>query len=277
MGDAVGHLSLGRVLRILALPAALVAVWQAWGSTLATTSRVPLPSGVAAAAWEMITSGDLQLAIGVSLTRVLLGFGLGAGAGALLGLAMGYLRPVERNVDPVVQTFRMVAAIALVPLAIIWFGPHGQAAVFIVAYGSFFPVVVNAVTAVRSVDPTLIRAAKTMGLRTVEIVRQVVMPAGLPTLFVGLRLGMGNAWGAIIAAELTVGATAQITVSSGISSTATAASGGIGFLMFYLYDNRVDLSQIVVAMAAVGMAASTIDRILRFAQYDLIPWTRYAR
>jgi ABC-type nitrate/sulfonate/bicarbonate transport system permease component len=190
---------------------------------------------------------------------------------------MGYLRPVERNLDPLVQTFRMVAAIALVPLAIIWFGPHGDAAVFIVAYGAFFPVVINAITAVHAIDANLIRAAKTMGLRGAGIVRQVVVPAGLPTLFVGLRLGMGTAWGAIIAAELTVGATAQITVASGTASTSAAASGGIGFLMFYLYDNRVDLSQIVVAMISVGVAAYVIDSAMRIAQHDLIPWTRYAR
>lgn len=266
---------IGRAARTIAVPALLLVIWQLAGSLQPATSSVPTPIRVMGAAGTMIASGDIEVAMTVSLGRVLIGFALGAGFGALLGLVMGYYRPAERNLDPLVQTFRMVAAIALVPLAIIWFGPHGEAAIFIIAYGAFFPVVVNAVSAVRSVDPSLVRAARTMGLPSWRIIQQVIMPAGLPTLFVGLRLGMGTAWGAILAAELTVSATSPATVSSGTSSATGAASGGIGFLMFYLYDNRVDLSEIVVAMIAIGVAAYVIDRLMRLAQYRVIPWTRH--
>jgi ABC-type nitrate/sulfonate/bicarbonate transport system permease component len=266
-----------RILTALALPAVLLVAWQLAGPALSTDRPIPVPTGVLAAAGDMIRRGDLQTAMGTSLLRVLGGFGMGAGVAVLIGLAMGYFRGVERNLDPLVQTFRMVAAIALVPLAIIWFGPRGQAAIFIVAYGAFFPVVINTIAAVHGVEPVLVRAARTMGISPPSIVRHVILPGTLPTLFVGLRLGLGTAWGAILAAELTVSATAQITNSGAGLESSVAASGGIGFLMFYLYDNRVDLSQIVVCMVTVGLVAYLLDRALRFAQVRLIPWAPHAR
>jgi ABC-type nitrate/sulfonate/bicarbonate transport system permease component len=271
----VGTLSPARVGTTLALPIALVLLWQL-GGPLITTGRVfPLPAGVMTSAAEMISRGDLQLAMGTSLLRVLGGFALGSAVAVLLGLSMGYFRRVERNLDPLVQTFRMVAAIALVPLAIIWFGPRGQAAIFIVAYGAFFPVVINTIAAVHGVDRVLIRAARTMGITPARIVRNVILPGSLPTVFVGLRLGMGTAWGAILAAELTVSATAQITNSGAGLQPSVAASGGIGFLMFYLYDNRVDLNQIVVCMVTIGIVAYALDRLLRLLQRQLIPWATH--
>ena len=266
----------GRILRTLTLPVLIVAVWQVAGSMQGSGGRLPIPSGVFESGWQMITNGDLPTAIGTSLTRVLIGFGLGTSVALAIGINMGYFHRLERNLDPLVQTFRMVAAIALVPLAIIWFGPRGQAAVFIVAYGAFFPVVINAIAAVRGIDPVLVRAARTMGVPSQSIVRNVILPGSLPTVFVGLRLGMGTAWGAIIAAELTVSATAQISTGGAGLGSGSAASGGIGFLMFFLYDNRVDLNAIVVCMIAVGAAAYLMDRALRLLQQQLIPWARHA-
>jgi ABC-type nitrate/sulfonate/bicarbonate transport system permease component len=264
----------GRVLRLLALPLLLLIVWQVWGTARPPDEPFPVPTGVVAAASDMLSTGELQTAIWVSTVRVLVGFTLGAAVGIALGVAMGYYRQVERNLDPLIQTFRMVAAIALVPLAVIWFGARGAAAIFIVAYGAFFPVVINTISGVQGVEPTLIRAAKTMGVRASRILRHVIVPGSLSSIFVGLRLGMGTAWGAIIAAELTVSATATITNSgAGLEPTA-AASGGIGFLMYYLYDNRVDLNSIVVCMIAIGLAAFLIDRVLRVLQRRLLPWGR---
>jgi ABC-type nitrate/sulfonate/bicarbonate transport system permease component len=266
----------GRTFRAVALPALLILVWQIWGSAQPPDRGFPVPTGVVSAAWQMLLSGDLQTAIGVSTIRVLLGFAIGAAIAVVFGILMGYYRPVERNVDPLVQTFRMVAAIALVPLAVIWFGPHGTAAVFIVSYGAFFPVIINTISGVHGVEPTLVRASRTMGLQPRRVLQHVILPGSLPTIFVGLRLGMGTAWGAIIAAELTVSATATITnAGAGLAPTA-AATGGIGFLMYYLYDNRVDLNAIVVCMITVGLAAFLIDRLLRFSQRRLIPWARHA-
>src|SRR5438552_1015568 len=110
-----------RVGRHLVLPFALLLVWQAWG--IATHNpRTPVPTHVATAAYELIASGDLPAALIVSLGRVFAGFALAALIAIPLGLAMGAFRPVERNLDPLVESFRPIAAIAILPLAILWLG-----------------------------------------------------------------------------------------------------------------------------------------------------------
>src|SRR5581483_602868 len=121
-----------------------------------------------------------------------------------LGLAMGAFRSVERNVDPLVESFRPIAAIAILPLAILWLGTGTPAAVAIVAYAAFFPIVINTVAGVKRIHPTLLRAAATMGIGRATILRTVVVPGALPSIAVGLRIGLGIAWTAIIAAELAV-------------------------------------------------------------------------
>jgi ABC-type nitrate/sulfonate/bicarbonate transport system permease component len=268
-------MNIARAGRVVALPVLLLVVWQLVVALQPPPRLLPMPTGVLSTSIDLLRNGDLEIAIWTSTLRVLLGFTLGAGAGLIIGTVMGWSQAAERNLDPLVHTFRNVAAIALVSLAIIWFGPRGEAAVFIVAYGAFFPVVLNTITAVHHVDRTLIRAARTMGVGTSRVLQTVVIPGSLPTVFIGLRLGMGTAWGAIIAAELTVGATAQITSPGPQSIPPSAASGGIGYLMFYLFDNRVDLNSIVAAMITVGVAAYLLDRLLRLAQVQLLPWARH--
>jgi hypothetical protein len=108
--------------RSLLLPLLLVVLWQLWGLGLPERSPAPLPLEVVEAAGQLIGSGDLPMAVLLSLGRVALGFLLAGSLALLLGLLMGYIRTVERNLDPIVESFRPVAPIALLPLAILWFG-----------------------------------------------------------------------------------------------------------------------------------------------------------
>lgn len=249
----------------------LLAVWQLYTALLPVKRGTPVPSRVLLSAQQFIASGDLQLAVWVSLQRVLISVVLAALVGITLGLLMGYFRTMERNVDPVVQTFRMIAPIALVPLAIIWFGAGDRAPIFIVTYGAVFPIIISTISGVKQVDRLYVRAAQTMGLSRLGVVYRVILPGTLPSIFVGLRLALGMAWGAIVAAELTVGARSLTTVAAGAQST--GAQGGIGFMMYFLYDNRVDMNGIVVAMITVGVVALLMDRCLRWLQGWLMPWT----
>ena len=258
--------------RMVAIPVLIVVVWQIWGTTLPEDSNVPVPSEVVEGAVYLISTGDLFLAIWISLRRVLAGFLLALAIGVPIGLLMGILRPVERNADPVVHTFRMIAPIALVPLAIVWFGPRGTAAIFIVAYGAVFPIILNTISGVKEVDRLLVKASRTMGLRTLKILRRVILPGALPSVYTGVRIAMGMAWGAIIAAELTVGFKAY--PSAGGVGLRSGAGGGIGFMMFFLYDNRVATDLIVVTIIAVGAVAFTSDRVLRYVARKAIPWAR---
>src|SRR4051812_34181632 len=175
------------------LPIALLLAWQVLGVWLGGV-RMPLPSRIAVHAATMIASGDLPQAIVQSLGRVFGGFALACLIAIPLGLAMGYKRAIERNIDPLIETFRPIAAIAILPLAILWFGTGTSAAVAIVAYAAFFPLVINTIAGARNVNPRLVQAARTMGLREMTIIRTVIVPAALPSIGVGLRIAMGVGW-----------------------------------------------------------------------------------
>jgi ABC-type nitrate/sulfonate/bicarbonate transport system permease component len=250
-----------RIGRGVALPLALLALWQALGMA-SHNVRVPVPTHVVAAAIELVRSGDLPMALVQSLSRVFAGFAVAAVIAIPLGLAMGAVRSIERNVDPVVESFRPIAAIAILPLAILWFGTGTAAAVLIVAYAAFFPLVINTVAGAREISPTLLRAAATMGLPRLRIIRTVVVPAAMPAIGVGLRIAMGVAWTAIVAAELAVGAKAG-----------GGGSGGIGQMMFIFYAYSIELNRIIVCMIAVGLVALVLDRLLRAGMRLLMPWT----
>jgi ABC-type nitrate/sulfonate/bicarbonate transport system permease component len=254
-------MSRAQLLRSLIAPLLLILVWQAWASQLPVRHRVPTPARVLEAAYELIVTGQLPLALGQSLLRVIAGFVVAAMIALLLGLLMGYFRAVGRNIDPVVESFRPIAPIAFLPLAILWFGTGTPAAVFIVAYAAFFPIIVNTIHGVRSVDQSFARAALTMGVRRATILRTVILPGALPQIFTGARLGMGVAWTSIIAAELAVGAKAG-----------SGGSGGIGQMMFVFYAYSVELNSIVVCMISVGLIALTIDRGLLWLQRRSMPW-----
>jgi ABC-type nitrate/sulfonate/bicarbonate transport system permease component len=124
-------------------------------------------------------------------------------------------------------------------------------------------MIVNTIHGVKSVDPQLIRAARTLGVGRFTILRTVVLPGALPYIFVGARLALGVAWTSIIAAELAVGAKA------GGGST-----GGIGQMMFVFYAYSVDLNGIIVCMISVGLVALVIDRGLRRLENWMLPWKR---
>jgi ABC-type nitrate/sulfonate/bicarbonate transport system permease component len=221
-----------------------------------------LPTRVVVAARDLIASGDLPWGIAQSLGRVFLGFAVASLIAVPLGLAMGASRPIERNVDPLVESFRPIAAIAILPLAILWLGTGTAAAVMIVAYAAFFPIVVNTIAGAKRIEPTLLRAAATMGLGRFATLRTVIVPSALPSIGVGLRIGMGVAWTAIIAAELAVGAKAG-----------GGGSGGVGQMMFVFYAYSIELNRIVVCMIAVGLVALALDRLLRTGMRHLMPWS----
>jgi len=250
-----------RTLRMFVVPVLLILVWQAWTAAYPTV-RTPTPLKVAGAAIDMIASGDLPGGVLQSLGRVFGGFAVAALIGVPLGLAMGTVRAVERNVDPLVESFRPIAAIAILPLAILWLGTGTAAAVAIVAYAAFFPIVVNTVAGVKRVDATLLRVAATMGIPRFTVLRTLIVPAALPSIGVGLRIALGVAWTAIIAAELAVGAKAG-----------GGGSGGVGQMMFVFYAYSIELNRIVVCMIAVGVVAYALDRALRALLRGLMPWT----
>jgi len=224
-------------------------------------SPAPSPVKVLETFFELISKGSLVSATVQSLGRVLMGFSVASAIGIALGLMMGTSPSVRENLDPIIESFRPIAPMAILPIAILWLGTGTPTALAIVAYASFFPVVVNTVHGVSHVDNKLISAAKTMGVSRLSILMRVVLPGALPSILLGTRLAMGVAWTAIIAAELAVGA-----------KSGGGGSGGIGQMMFVFYAYNIDLNAIVVCMTVVGLVALTIDQIFKMLEKRLIPW-----
>ena len=251
----------GAALRAIALPVLLVILWQIWAMTLPPDTRAPSPARVVSAFISLVGSGDLITSTAQSLGRVLLGFAFALVLGTSLGLLMGSSRAVKDNLEPLIETFRPIAPMALLPIAILWFGTGTAVALSIVAYAAFFPLLVNTIHGVSRVDRKLVQAARTMGVPRQGILGRVVLPAALPSILLGARLAMGVAWTAIIAAELAVGA-----------KSGGGSSGGIGQMMFVFYAYSTDLNGIVVCMIVVGIVALLIDRLFRMAEHRLMPW-----
>jgi ABC-type nitrate/sulfonate/bicarbonate transport system permease component len=245
----------------LLLPMLLLLAWQMWAMTLPDNTRAPSPTKVIATFFALIASGELPSSTVQSLGRVAMGFAVALVFGVTLGVLMGSSRWVSDRLNPIVESFRPIAPMAILPIAILWLGPGTQASVSIVGYAAFFPLLVNTIHGVSRVERSFVNAARTMGVSRLRILASVVVPAALPSILLGARLAMGVAWTAIIAAELAVGA-----------KSGGGATGGIGQMMFLYYAYSIDLNGIVVCMIVVGAVALLIDRVFRAVERRLMPW-----
>ena len=243
--------------------AAALLVWQAAVVYSGQRALYPYPTGVMEAAVRSIQDGSLLAATSNSLLRVLLGFAIGAILGVPLGVLMGFVRPLGRALSPIVDSLRSIAPIAWIPMALLWLGIRGNAALFIVTYAAFFPFVVNAVQGARLIDRNPVNAARALGASRALVVRSVVLPSALPAILTGARISMAFAWGSIIAAELAMG----IKLTSGGSGAV-----GLGQLMVSTLYVRRDVNGLVLYMIVIGIISFAIDIAMRRLQRRLTPW-----
>jgi len=241
----------------------LLLVWELAVRRSGQVTLYPYPSGVVEAAFRTVADGSLLTATMGSLFRVLVGFALGGALGIPLGLLMGSFRPVDRAMSPIVDSLRSIAPIAWIPMALLWLGIEGNAALFIVAYAAFFPFVVNTTQAVRLIDRKLVSAALSLGASHALMLRAVFLPGSLPAILTGARIALGFAWGAIIAAELAMG----IKVTEGGSGAV-----GLGQLMVSTLYIRRDVNALVLYMIVIGLVSLLIDLLMRELQRSLTPW-----
>jgi sulfonate transport system permease protein len=200
---------LGRLLP-WAVPLAGVIVWQlAGGQDAARPGALPTPWLVSRAGLALVRNGELLQHGWISLQRAGLGLLIGGGLGLLLGLGSGTFVLAEQLFDTPVQMVRNVPHLALIPLAILWFGLGESSKVFLVALGVLFPMYANTFHGVRSVDPQLIEMGRLFGLGRAALFRHVIVPGALPSVLVGLRYALGIMWLSLIVAE-TIGADAGI-------------------------------------------------------------------
>ena len=259
---------MSRAVRI-GLPVAVVAIllvaWEIAVRTAHAQRLVPLPSGVIRSGIALTEDGTLLRALGSSLERVVIGFVIAGAIGIPIGLAVGSVPVLDRTLRPVLDGLRGVAPIAWIPMAILWLGVRGDAALFVVAYAAVFPFILNTSEAARRIPRSLFHAAESLGASRFLLIRSVVLPGALPFVFTGARIAMAFAWGSIIAAELAIGIKVQ---------TARRAVAGIGQLMVDTLYVRRDVDALVLYMIVIGIVSFLIDSGLRRAQARLMPWTQ---
>src|SRR6201995_3334412 len=229
------------------LPLAIVVVWQISCSTGFVAERVlPAPSEVVKSGWKLALSGELERNIWVSFWRAGVGFLIGGGIGFAFGLANGLSELAGKLTDTTLQMVRNIPHLALIPLVILWFGIDETAKLFLVALGVFFPIYINTLHGIRTVDPQLIEMGRVYGMSETELFTRVIFPGALPSIFVGLRFALGTMWLTLIVAE-------TIAASSGIGYMAMEGRG------FMLVD-VVILS--IVIYALLGKLADSASRLL---------------
>lgn len=237
----------GRALLPYAVPAAILLAWEIAGATGLIGDRVlPRPSEILATAARMTLSGELFTHLGVSAARALAGLVVGGGIGFALGVANGASRISETLTDSTLQMVRNIPHLALIPLVILWFGIGEGAKLFLVALGVFFPIYLNTLHGIRNVDPQLIEMGRAYGMNGRQLFRRIVLPGALPSIFVGLRYGLGIMWLTLIVAET------------------LSASSGLGYMAMQAREFMV-LDVVVLSIllyAALGKLADTLTRAL---------------
>ncbi len=188
-----------------------------------------------------------------SSTRVFTGYVIAAALAITLGVAIGWWRWAERMIEPTLQMLRPIPPVSWIPLAIIWFGIANKPAIFLVFLGAFFPILMNTIHGVKTVNRDLLRAAAMAGARESQLLRFVVVPAALPSIFAGLRIGVGSAWMLTVTAEM------------------VAVKSGLGYALWdSYYFLRYDL--VIASMISIGLLGYLTDLIVKAIMNRLLRW-----
>jgi ABC-type nitrate/sulfonate/bicarbonate transport system permease component len=246
-----------RVLRRWLVPVLLLALWEVSSDTgIVDSYYLPPLHVVLKTAWSLLLSGQLVADAGVSVYRLFAGYFLGAAAGIVVGVVTGRSALVFDLVDPVIQALRPISPIALLPLAIVYLGVGDFEKIMLIAYSTFFPVVINTYFGVRSVDPVVLMAARTLGAtRRRDMLREIVLPAALPHIFSGLRVSLGISFIVLIAAEM------------------IAAHSGLGFRILDA-EQVFEINVVYVGIVAISLLGLLFDAIFMRLRRHLLPWYR---
>jgi len=202
---------------------------------------------------ELAVKGQLWGHLGATLERVALGFGTGAAAALTLGLLAGQIQAIRNLLEPVVELLRPIPPLAMLPLFIVWVGIGEGSKVGFITYATFFPMFLTTVHAVRQVDPLLLRAARSLGARRAQLFLRVILPAALPELLTGVRLGVSLSFFVIVISEF------------------VAAEAGLGYLIndgrnFFL------VAQMLGAAMLLGLLGYVGNELVRLAERRLTRW-----
>jgi NitT/TauT family transport system permease protein len=235
----------------------LLAAW--WLLVVVTGSVIfPTPWQVVTGTVELVENGTLWAHIGASLFRVICGFSLAVAFAVPLGLWMGWVNGAYSTLNPLFQMLRPISPIAWIPITILWFGVGNASPIFLIFISSVFPMIVQTIAGVHTIERRYLRAAENFGVSRYTLFRQVVIPAVLPQVLVGMRIGLGVAWLVVVAAEM------------------IALRAGLGYLIMDSRNagNRYDL--VIASMIIIGLIGLLLDGGMRLLEgHKLVRW-RYA-
>jgi len=249
--------SAARVLTENALPVLTVflvlGIWYFAAKFMNNPQVLPGPDLTAAAGWELLKDGRLAADVIASLTRVIEGWMLALVIAIPLGGAMGRVDAVHKVFGTLIELVRPIPPIAMVPIAILWFGIGWVSQLFIVCYGAFFPMVIGVFDAFRNVDKVYEQAAQSLGCKGISLFRRVVVMAALPSVISSMRIGLGLAFVSLVAAEL------------------IAASTGLGAL---IANSRVTFQtdHMLVGMITIGIVGFALAWIMRKVESYFLRW-----
>jgi NitT/TauT family transport system permease protein len=245
------------------VPFVLVVLWEL-GSRAGVLNRhfIPAPSTVLDTWYHWMFGGGLVVYshtwadhAWASARRVILGFVIAAAIGVPAGVLIGWFRVVETLFDPLIQVLRPIPMTAWVPFAVVFFGIRETGAVALIALGAFFPIVLNASAGAARTPKVLVRAALMLGVPPWKLLWRVVVPSALPSIFVGLRLGIGVAWVLVIVAEI------------------VAVKSGLGYVLWDSYF-FIRMDMVVAAMFSVGILGFLSDALIVLARDRVLGWSR---
>jgi NitT/TauT family transport system permease protein len=244
------------VFRAAFVPLVVIGVWEMLSRAEVIHPLIlPAPSQVLSRWIEYARSGELHRDALSSLYRVAVGFLIGVTLAIPAGLVMGASRTAYAYLNPLLQVLRPIPPIAFVPLAILWFGLGNPPAFFLISLGAFFPVLMNTIDGVRGVDAIYIRAAVNLGARRPALFFRVMVPAAMPHIMTGLRVGFGVAFIVVIVAEM------------------IAVNDGLGYRILeareYFWSDKI-----IAGMLSIGVLGLVIDALLARVSGYLLRWHR---
>jgi len=202
---------------------------------------------------EMGVKGQLWAHVGATMERVAVGFTTGAVLALLLGIVAGHVRVVRNVVEPIIELLRPIPPLAVLPLFIVWIGIGETSKVGFITYATFFPMFLTTVHAVRQIDPLLVRAAQSLGAGSLQVFRLIILPAALPEILTGVRLGVALSFFVIVISEF------------------IGAEHGLGYLIndgrnFFL------VPQMLGAAIVLGLLGYTGNALVRLLERRLLRW-----
>jgi len=238
----------------------LIIVWHFALLISGTSEHVfPGPYLVALSFWELIIDGTLIKHSVASLYRVTVGFYLAIVLGIPLGLIIGRVRFIKRILNPVIQFLRPISPLAWIPLAMLWFGIGDPPAVFLIFLACFFPLVVTTTAAIDSINPIYFQVASNFRFSSYEVMTQVLLPAIVPEILIGLRLTVAIAWLVVVAAEM------------------IAVQSGLGFLILDSR-NALRMDYVLVGMIMIGLIGMLLDHLMqKLSSSEAVLWKRAER